>query len=143
MTEHYTLHSVGGGDYSTAMKTLSDVVRDARTARRMTQEDLAEAIGLSYGYVGQLETGKVARPRATTLRKLAAALQVPLDDLVVATGQLDAYRVDAEAQIVRIAALPTVQERLNAWRGLSPELRGAILKLSQDLLRLGADRLEE
>ncbi len=126
------------------MHSLADFVRRARDARGLTQEELAEAIGKSYGYVGQLETGKIGRPKAATLRSLAAALRVPLEDLVVATGQLEESREeDAAITLQRIAALPTPQERVAAWRELPEPLRAAILVLMRDVFQVAAQRLEE
>lgn len=143
MALYYTLQRKRHLPYSRCMNTLADFVRDARDARGMTQEELAEAIGKSFGYIGQLETGKIGRPRAATLRRLAAALHVPLADLVVATGQLDASEGDAAANLLRIAALPTPAARLAAWRELPEPLRAAILVLMRDVFQAAALRLEE
>lgn len=51
-----------------------------REHRGMTLRALAEAAGLDPGYLSQLEHGKRAGPVAT-LKKLAAALRLDLDDL--------------------------------------------------------------
>jgi DNA-binding XRE family transcriptional regulator len=60
-------------------------VRAWRTHRRMTQDALAAAVGISKPYLSQIET----RQRAGTaelLKKLAAALEVPMDVLVESDG---------------------------------------------------------
>ncbi len=55
-----------------------------REYRRLTQQQLAAAAGISAAYLSQIETGK--RNGATAvLTALAAALQVSLDDIVAAT----------------------------------------------------------
>lgn len=60
-----------------------------RTARRISQERLAEAIDLSTNHVQLLESGlsdrkkqTPASPRLSTLVKLSAALEIPLPELI-------------------------------------------------------------
>jgi len=50
-------------------------VRRLRTERRWTQEDLAEAAGLTTTYVGQVERGDKV-PSLTVVLKLARGLSV-------------------------------------------------------------------
>ncbi|MFF2494972.1 helix-turn-helix domain-containing protein [Agromyces sp. NPDC058064] len=62
-----------------------------RTARRMTQRALAEAAGVTSGFVSQLETGR-ANATIATLRRIADALGVGLVDLVE-PGAVPAARI--------------------------------------------------
>lgn len=55
-------------------------VRVLRRFRSMTQEQLAEAVGVSQPYLSDIEAGR-KRGSADTLKALAAALRVPLDVL--------------------------------------------------------------
>lgn len=55
--------------------SLGEVLRRGRAGRRMSQEQLAEAAGISVRTVRNLETGKV-RPRGDTWRLLARALGI-------------------------------------------------------------------
>lgn len=57
-------------------------LRKARTARKATLEDLAEAIGSSKAYVWQLENKKNARPSAELLLKIANFLGIAPDFLL-------------------------------------------------------------
>lgn len=50
-------------------------VRRLRHARKMTQEELADRVGLSPRYIGSVERGN-ASPSVTVLGKLAHALSV-------------------------------------------------------------------
>ena len=50
-------------------------IRALRERRRMTQEELARAAGLSRGYLARLETAR-QDPTLSTLEKLAKALRV-------------------------------------------------------------------
>lgn len=56
-------------------------VRVFRDLRGMTQAALAEASGVNRVYIAEIEGGKKAGS-AATLKKLAEALHVDLDDLV-------------------------------------------------------------
>lgn len=60
-------------------------VRAWRESRGLTQEALAEQAGVSAPYVSQIESGKrIGAVR--TLRRIAAALEVPLDELTREPG---------------------------------------------------------
>ena len=57
-------------------------VRQLRTSRGWTQEDLADAAGLTATYVGQVERGDKV-PSLTVVLKLAKGLAVAPCDLLV------------------------------------------------------------
>lgn len=114
---------------------LADLVRRARAQAGLTQEELAEAINRSTGYIGILETGKVDRPKTETLRNLASALGVPLNDLVATTGQIDAQDDENLADVLqRITSLASHQERLAAYDSLPETVRQSFLRAAQDYL---------
>jgi transcriptional regulator with XRE-family HTH domain len=76
-------------------------LKQLRQARKLTQEQLGEAAGLSYKFVGEIERG-VGNPTLTTLEALANALQVAVTDLLAEEGRPD--RVSArDATLVREA----------------------------------------
>jgi len=54
---------------------LSDKIREIRKTENLTAAALAEKVGVSEGYISQLERG-LADPSVSLLRRLAAALQV-------------------------------------------------------------------
>lgn len=58
--------------------SLSSLLRSHRRARHLTQEQLAEASGLSVRSVRNLESGAVSTPRISSLQRIAEALR--LDD---------------------------------------------------------------
>jgi transcriptional regulator with XRE-family HTH domain len=60
---------------------LKDRLRQLRTAADLTQQDLAMKAGLSISSVVQIERGLIPDPRMTTLRALAKALRVSMDEL--------------------------------------------------------------
>ena len=62
-----------------------------RKDRGITQEDVAEAAGLSRAVYRAVEKGR-SMPRVENLRALAAALEVPLRELVTPVPRLDGVR---------------------------------------------------
>ena len=60
-----------------------DLLREAREDRGMSRRDLAEATGLSYPYISQLETG-YRLPSPTAIQTLSRVLHVSLDAIFAA-----------------------------------------------------------
>ena len=64
---------------------ISERIKELRSAKKLTQSDLALKVGLSYIQVGRYETGKSA-PSADVLNKLAEALDTTTDFLMNGNG---------------------------------------------------------
>lgn len=60
---------------------ISERIKDLRTAKKLTQTDLAKIVGLTYIQIGRYETGKSA-PSADVLNKMADALGTTTDYLM-------------------------------------------------------------
>lgn len=60
---------------------MSDRIKALRAEKGMTQEDLAEASGVSRLTISKLETGKLTNARSKTMFAVAKALGVTIDDL--------------------------------------------------------------
>ena len=86
--------------------------KELRLARGLNQEDMGSLIGVSKGFVSQLENGK-REPSAETLQFYADALGIPVASLMISE--------DAEL--------------LEVVHQLSAEDRALILRLSRSLLR--------
>ena len=69
-------------DVADALLADENPVKVWRTHRGLTQEALAQAVGVTKQFIHQLEHDK-SRPKVDTLVKLAHALRVDLDDLTV------------------------------------------------------------
>jgi transcriptional regulator with XRE-family HTH domain len=63
-------------------RRLGAVVRRLRKQRDLTQEQLAARAGLTQGHLSRLEAGERPNPGAVTLKRLARALDVPLEELL-------------------------------------------------------------
>jgi transcriptional regulator with XRE-family HTH domain len=53
-----------------------------RERRFLRREELAEKVGTHRDHIGRLERGEIQSPHITTIRKLAAALEVDPSELV-------------------------------------------------------------
>lgn len=56
-------------------------IKEAREERRLTQEELAKKSGVSRPTIVALESGKTEDVKISTLQKLAAALDMTVQDI--------------------------------------------------------------
>ncbi len=61
---------------------LHENIRKRRESLGITQQELANRMGVSVPRISELENGKSENPRLTTLEALAKALELPLPTLV-------------------------------------------------------------
>ena len=147
----YSQTQVASNHLVTPIKSLALLVKQAREARGLTQGQVDEAIGMSTGYTGMVESGRITRPRQETLRKLELVLGIPREDMLVATGELDTLiqtprivtSLELQQSIVAIpeqqhiasipeqqqsiASIPEQQQRLDSWSRFPESLRSAAL----------------
>lgn len=86
-----------------ASSDIRDLVRHARDEAGLTQEELAEQVGMSQRWVSALERGEVVQPRLPTLHRLAGALRLDLTDLIIAaklaSTKAEARRIAQEVPV--------------------------------------------
>lgn len=59
--------------------TIGQTIRALRELRKLSLVQLAEASGVSKGFLSQMENGKNSNPSLQTLQKIADALQFKLN----------------------------------------------------------------
>jgi len=99
-------------------------IRDLRLRRGLTVQKLADATGLSKGFISQVENDRTS-PSLSTLRDLAAALRTSMAYLVVED--------DPTLHVVRAAERPQLPADGNTSR---TELLSALPKRNLELLML-------
>ena len=77
--------------------TTGEKIRELRKAQGLTQEELAQKIGIKRGTLAQYETGKRS-PKRETLERFAKALNVQWYDVIANGNQFidGAYRRDLQ-----------------------------------------------
>jgi len=64
------------------MANIADNVRKARKKAGLSQDKLAREAGVAYNTVVKIESGENKNPTIDTLRSVAKALDVSVDDLI-------------------------------------------------------------
>lgn len=62
--------------------TIGKTIRKYRQEKEMSQEVLARAANLSLPTIVKIESGETPNPSIDTVKKLATALSVSVDDLI-------------------------------------------------------------
>jgi transcriptional regulator with XRE-family HTH domain len=89
------------------------MIQERREAMSMTQRELAKKAQVTPGYIAQLEMGLRKNPSRASLRKLAKALEVSMDELMMEPQeQREKLRRLKTAEVLREAALGS---RTRAW----------------------------
>lgn len=109
------------------------LVRDRIALERRKQgisaQQLADAAGVNKGSISRYENGYVKVIPTQVLEKIAAAIHVPFDELVIDDPK---YAALASDETVRKSAstLTSDEKELLAWyRGLTPEAQGIMRQI--------------
>jgi transcriptional regulator with XRE-family HTH domain len=110
---------------------LAETLRQYRKQRGLTQQELADLAGLTQGAVTNLERGVNPRPSGETVKKLAHALGITADQLMV-----EADLIPPPATLAELDGAPdlALQELIRAWPDLTPEDRETALAVTRSLL---------
>ncbi len=97
-------------------------LRRIRNAQKKTQKDVAQIAGISLPAYKKLENAQT-QPRVSTLEKVANALEVRLQDLVIAVRKLNAVRFRSQKKMrTRENILADVSLWLDEYRFLESQL---------------------
>ncbi len=88
--------------------TLAKRIRDYRYAKGWGPDELAQKADISRTALYQIECGKTETPRAGTLRRIARALEISVDNLLGHEALTDADSV-SEIMAAEIFAAPPVE----------------------------------
>lgn len=69
-------------EYASPMQTMGERIRQLREARRLSQDRLAETVGVTKGAVSQWENGGTENIRLVTFMALCAALMTDPEYLI-------------------------------------------------------------
>ena len=86
------------------MISLAQRVRDCRYSKGWGPDELANRAAISRTALYQIESGKTELPRAGTLRRIAMALEVPMDTLLGHGETTNSYQATASGSTRRTRA---------------------------------------
>jgi len=98
-------------------------VKLLRTKKGMTQATLAKAAGIKPPSLSQIETGRTKALKATTILRIAAALETNPAYLMTGTGAAEMSKAEN----------PQDSEVLDVMHKLSPSKRATLLAVAQAL----------
>ena len=83
------------------VKLLGQIIKEQRGNLDINQVELAAKMGVSQAYISDLEKGKKKNPTVTTLTKLAVALRMDTEELILAVSDME-YTTIPNSSIERL-----------------------------------------
>lgn len=68
------------------MNTFGQYIKRVRESKSLTLTEVAEKVGMSHSHLSRIENGERKAPKTTTLKKLAEALRIPFQEIMVEAG---------------------------------------------------------
>jgi len=96
-------------------KILGQRIRNYRTAKRLSQEKLAELSGCHPTYVGQIERGE-KNATVESVEKLSSALNISLSELFEKIGTQDGATNDIPLKCYELLSAKTRDEQERLYR---------------------------
>lgn len=107
------------------MNGLAQRVKELRERKGWSMQRLAEEAGIARSYVSKIEAGAAVRPSGIMLNKLANALGVEVDDLMIAGGYAKP-KPKTKGALSRAQIRHAVDRAIGGQRWLSEEAKDAI-----------------
>lgn len=77
------------------MNNIGKLIKDARLAKGLTQEELGELVGVQKSAIAKYENGRVVNIKRSTLQGLAKALDLKGSDLIIESNPKEAASLSA------------------------------------------------
>lgn len=111
------------------MNTFGQALKEARLQTKKTLREVGDHIGLSVGYISDIEQGRKSAPDLETVRKLQEFLRVENDALVVLASEA---RTQRPTEIVQhLQNRPKLSELFMRARNLSDERLEELIEASK------------
>lgn len=98
----------------TSTRQLAISIQDARTAKDMTQTELAEATGIPRPWINQLEQGRIANPSFTKVLKIMDALAMRLSVSYASEDRTSKGHASDVSEGNRPSSMATTFNQINA-----------------------------
>ena len=111
------------------MSTFGKTMKEARLRAKKTLREVGDYVGLSVGYISDIEQGRKSAPDLETVRKLQEFLRVENDALVVLASEA---RTQRPTEIVQhLQNRPKLSELFMRARNLSDERLEELIEASK------------
>ena len=107
---------------------VGEIIKKARLAKGMTQEELGELVGVQKSAIAKYENGKVVNIKRRTLAKLAAVLDLRGSDLVIESDPKAAAELSA-----KVLLDSDIMELVELYSSLSPDKKKLVMDLTRSL----------
>lgn len=77
------------------MDNIGQLIKDARIAKGLTQEELGKLVGVQKSAIAKYENGRVVNIKRSTLQGLAKALDLKGSDLIMVSNAKEAASLSA------------------------------------------------
>ena len=78
---------------------IGKMIRDARIAKGLTQEELGNLVGVQKSAIAKYENGRVVNIKRSTLQGLAKALDLKGSDLIIESNPKEAAELSARVLV--------------------------------------------
>ena len=78
---------------------VGSLIKEARIAKGLTQEELGALVGVQKSAIAKYENGRVVNIKRSTLQKLATALNLKGSDLIIQSNPKEAAELSARVLI--------------------------------------------
>ena len=118
------------------MSTVGGRIQAARLAKGLTQQQVADLVGVSKGAISQWESGKIEDLKADNILKLADVLEV--------SARWIWHYKDASGKVIPMGRPtrldPDESALIETFKLLEPRMQDAILDKANEYLRLSASQ---
>lgn len=110
---------------------IGKIIKDARIAKGLTQEELGAIVGVQKSAIAKYENGRVVNIKRSTLQSLAKALDLRGSDLIIESNPNEAASLSA-----RVLSDSDLHEVVELYLSLSDKDK----KTSKELIRRLAEQ---
>lgn len=104
------------------------LIKEARIAKGLTQEELGKLVGVQKSAIAKYENGRVVNIKRSTLQKLATALNLKGSDLIIQSNPKEAAELSA-----RVLTDSDIRELVELYSLLSKEDKRTVQDLARRL----------
>lgn len=107
---------------------VGEIIKEARLAKGMTQEELGELVGVQKSAIAKYENGKVVNIKRRTLKKLATVLDLKGSDLIIESDPIGAAELTA-----KVLLDSDIMELVELYSSLSQDKKSLVMDLTRSL----------